>query len=429
MNLRLALERAKRRLTTDHLLVLANLGSRGFGFLISLGLARTAGIGMLGAYSSLQISSSSPTTPLSLPLANSATLMAAEHTAAHGLHAVAMAHRRVLMLLALLVIGGGCGLVALAHEADSGPLGLGLSLSMVGLLAVAQLLTQFAVGLYHGAQRALDCALAIGGTMALGIALCLPVVWWFGVTGALVLAVLTAAGPGLWLLLKLKPPPGAVRSAATEATLRHEAVTRIHRALPSVVSTVIRNGTTWFCCIYLAQRYHGHEGVGLITIGLQWIMLMQLPISSWGGRIVSDLGDAGLKGETEFAQHLWKWARKCVLVTAALSALVALCSPGMALLYKADPWSMAGLMSINALASTLAASTYVYERAAFCLHKQRAWLWLSGGADAVQIVFTLLLAPQSLFFIVTGPVVSTLLLMLGARWFVLPPPTSRSLAS
>lgn len=429
MKPRLALGRAKRLLTTDNLLVLANLGSRGFGFLISLALARTAGIGMLGAYSSLQISSSSPTTPLSLPLANSATLMAAEHTATHGLNAVAAAHRRILMLLALLVVGGGCGLVALANKADGSPIGLGLSLLMVGLLALAQLLTQFAVGLYHGAQRGLDCAVAIGGTMALGIVLCVPVVWCFGVTGALVLATFTAAGPGLWLLLKLKPGPAKVSSAAAGAALRREAVARLRQALPSVVSTVIRNGTTWFCCIYLAQVHHGHEGVGLVTIGLQWIMLMQLPISSWGGRIVSDLGEASLKSPTDFQGRLWKWARKSVLVTAVLGTLVALCSPGVAFLYKADPWSMAALMSINALASTLAASTYVYERAAFCLHKQRAWLWLSGGADAVQIVFTLLLAPYSLFFIVAGPVVSTSLLMLGARWFVLPPPTGRSLAS
>ncbi len=422
---RLAQWRARGLLSTDNLLVLANLGSRGFGFLVSLMLARTAGIGMLGAYSSLQISSSAPTTPLSLPLANSATLMAAEHTATHGLYAVAAAHRRVLVLLALLVIGGACALVLLANHADASPIDARLSLLMVGLLAVAQLLTQFAVGLYHGAQRGLDCALAIGGTMALGIVLCLPVVWWFGVTGALVLATFTAAGPGLWLLLTLRPEADAARSEATESALRGEAVARIRQALPSVASTVVRNGTSWFCCIYLANLHHGHEGVGLITIGLQWIMLMQLPISSWGGRIVSDLGDAGLKSPAEFEQHLWKWARKCVLVTAALSVLIALCFPGLALLYKADPWLLTGLMAINAVASTLAASTYVYERAAFCLHKQKAWLWLSGGADAVQIVFTLLLAPFSLFFIVTGPVVSTLLLMLGARWFVLPSAPAR----
>ena len=422
---RLAQWRARGLLSTDNLLVLANLGSRGFGFLVSLVLARTAGIGMLGAYSSLQISSSAPTTPLSLPLANSATLMAAEHTASQGLHAVAAAHRRLLLPLGLLVVGGSCGLVALANDAEGSPIGLGLSLGMVALLAVAQLLTQFAVGLYHGAQRGLDCALAIGSTMALGIVLCLPVVWWFGVTGALWLATFTAAGPGLWLLIRLRPAPDANRSVEAEAALRCEAVARLRQAAPSVVSTVIRNGTSWFCCIYLTQVHHGHVGVGLITIGLQWIMLMQLPISSWGGRIVSDLGDAGLNSTAKFEQHLWKWARKCVLVTAALSALIALCFPGLALLYKADPWLLTGLMAINALASTLAASTYVYERAAFCLHKQRAWLWLSGGADAVQIVFTLLLAPYSLFFIVTGPIISTLLLILGARWFVLPSAAGR----
>lgn len=411
--------------TTDGLLVLANLATRGFGFLVSLVLARTAGIGVLGAYSSLQISSSAPITPLSLPLANTATLMATEHTAEHGLRAIGVAHRWIIGLFALVGAGGGCALLLLASSEaaaqDKQVMPLATGLVAVALLAASQLLTQFSVGLYHGAQRGRDCAQAIGVTMVVATLLCIPVVITWGIEGALTLAVMAAASPGMWLTWRLRtlPRPAHDISPAHQQALRHEAALRIRQALPSVISTIIRNGTSWFCCIYLAGRFHGPEGVGLVTIGLQWMMLMQLPISSWGGRIVSDLGAAHDRGPEDFNAALRQWFGKCMLVATVSSVAVAVAFPVLAQLYKVDAWHMTMLMAINAVASILAAATYVYERAAFCLKRQRAWLWLSGAADVCQIVFTLALAPQALLFIVAGPIVSAALLMVSARVFVL----------
>ena len=75
------------RQSTNLMLVLAGLMQRGFGFLATLVLARLAGIESVGLYTGLQISASAITSPVSVPMANSATLVTARHLGHSGLRA------------------------------------------------------------------------------------------------------------------------------------------------------------------------------------------------------------------------------------------------------------------------------------------------------------------------------------------------------
>ncbi|TXI98704.1 MAG: hypothetical protein E6Q31_08560 [Aquabacterium sp.] len=402
------------------LLVLANLASRAFGFLVSLLLARMAGVQVLGAYSSLQISSSAPTSPMSLPLANSATIIASAHAPGLGLLGVLRAYIPVLWPASLLALFGGALLVWLGHGAGSGAsvLTLRASLLTVVVLAVAQLWSQVLQGLFHGAGRSLECAQAIAGTMVTAIVLCGPVVLWFGIQGALVLAVWAAAGPAVWLCWRLRLDGSGLTLPASHQQVSEDVWRQVRISLPSVVSTVIRNGTSWFCCIYLARLHFGEGGVGLVTIGLQWMMLMQLPVSSWGGRMVSEMAEAQREGQTALRGAQRHWLRKSGWVTAVVSAGVLVCTPALAWLYRLDTAALWWLLLINSVGSCLAALAYVQERIAFCIREQRAWMLLSLGADVVQLLMTLMWASVSVYVIPLGSVVSSALLLLGAQYYL-----------
>lgn len=402
------------------LLVLANLASRAFGFLVSLLLARMAGIQVLGAYSSLQISSSAPTSPMSLPLANSATVVASAHAASLGLQRVLRAYIPVLWPASLLALFGGASLVWLGHGAGSGASVLTLrdSLLTVGVLAVAQLWSQVLQGLFHGAGRSLECAQAIAGTMVSAIVLCGPVVLWFGIQGALVLAVWAAAGPAVWLCWCLRREGVASTLPANHQQVKQDIWMQVRVSLPSVASTVIRNGTSWFCCIYLTRLHFGEAGVGFVTIGLQWMMLMQLPVSSWGGRMVSEMAEAQREGQAELRGAQRHWLRRCGWVTAVVSVGVLVCTPALAWLYRLDVAALSWLLLINCVASWLAALAYVQERVAFCMREQRAWMLLSLGADVAQLLVTVIWASVSVYVIPLGSVVSSALLLLGARRYL-----------
>ena len=411
----------RRLRSTNVLLVLANLASRAFGFLVSLMLARLSGVQVLGAYSSLQISSSAPTSPMSLPLANSATLMASANAPALGLLGVARAHLPVLWVASVVALLGGGGLVWLSYSADSGGsvLPLTTSLLVVGVLAVAQLWSQVLQGLFHGAGRSAECGQAIGGTMVLAIVLCGPVVFVFGIQGALVLAVWAAGGPAVWLCWRLQRGAILVPTLpAIQHQLTKDVWLQVRLTLPSMATAVFRNGTSWFCCIYLAKLHFGDAGVGLITVGLQWMMLMQLPVSSWGGRIVSDLAEAQRKSDSALFDAQRHWMRKSALITAIVSAGVVLCTPVVAWLYRLETEVLLYLLVINGAASWLAALTYVQERAAFCMREQQAWMRLSLGADAVQLLMTVSWASVSVYVIPAGSVVSSALLLLGANRYL-----------
>jgi O-antigen/teichoic acid export membrane protein len=404
--------------SSDLMLVLSGLLQRGFGFLASLAMARQVGLDAVGLYTSLQISSNSLTSPLSAPLANSATLVATEHRNTHSLQSLMAAHVPALALTSALAALGTCILmqwsasqtVAWQHWPAWVPL------LFVSLLSVSFLGSQFMAGLFHGVDRSLPLARVTMAATVVGILLCWPVATHAGIVGALALSVGVVAVPGLWLaVLAMRHrafPPSETKGLSQAVWLR------IWQALPNVASTLIRNGANWFCCIYLAQLHHGPAGVGLVTIGLQWMMLMQLPTMAWGGRMVADMGQAQQQSPLAMRQATLKWLRQCCLSTALIGLGVAAVSTWIARMYHLEDSPLHWVLVANAVVSLLMAATFVQERAFFCQARQRAWFVLSLLGDAVQVAVTLQLAHHSVLVISLGSVASALLVFVGGQWML-----------
>lgn len=409
----------KRARSADFLLVIANLFQRGFGFLASLAIARISGMEAVGLYTSLQITSSTPTTPLSMPLANSANLVSSERASSVRLRALFDAHVPVLLLFGLIAASSSAALLGWAHGSTQSWTLLPASMAFLAviLLSWGQLLSQLASGIYHGAHQAMTVARITATVTGTVMLLCIPVAWSAGMPGVLTLSVVAALAPGLLLMGRaFLNHPSPIPRDTDAAALRQDATQGVKHAMPSVLSTVIRNGVSWLCAIYIAQQHHGAAGMGLITIGLQWMGMMQLPVGSWGGRIVAEFANPA--NASDQRDKLRRWLIQCMGTTALIALIVALASPWIAGLYRADVQTMSVLLMINGMVSVIMAGTYVQERVAFCQGKQRQWLFLSLGADSVQVLLTLLFAAHSIWVIAAGSLASALLVLIGAHWLL-----------
>lgn len=417
----------KRARSADFILVVANLFQRGFGFLASLAIARLNGLDAVGLYTSLQITSSTPTTPLSMPLGNSANLVASEQRPLVGLRALFAAHTPILLTFGLIVAASSTALLGLAHGTQAWTLlPASLAFLAVVLLSWGQLFSQLASGIYHGANQAMDVARITATVTGAVMALCVPMAMLAGMHGVLALSVIAALAPGVLLLIRavMKAPPENT-SPPDMVRLKQQATEGVKHAMPSVLSTVIRNGVTWFCAIYITQQHHGATGMGLITIGLQWMAMMQLPVGSWGGRIVAEFANpTPTSDQRGLLRH---WLSKCMGTTALIALVIAFAAPWIAELYRANIATLSILLMINGIVSVIMAGTYVQERVAFCRGKQRQWLFLSLGADSVQVLLTVLFAAHAIWIIAAGSLASALLVLIGAHWLLkTPAPDTKS---
>lgn len=398
----------------------SNLLTRGLSFIVTLLIARTVGVAALGMYSSTLISAASLTTPISQAMANSATLMAArEAGGVASWRKVLAANAWVLGVCALLAVAGPWFLYARTDTQDSFGVMPAVGYTVVAALALGQLLSQFMLGLAHGTHLSRQSAWVVTAVMLIGLLSCWPVIQIWGLTGALVQAALVMAAPGLLLWLHARCQSAAISAAEARAGYQ-DAWARFSHALPSIGSTFINNGTNWLCCIYWVLQHHGHTGVGLVAIGLQWAVIMQLPVNSWGGRIVHALGAAAEQGPSALKKETAFQVRRCVGVTVLMGLGISALSPWIADLYQADRHMLIALILINGLATVVSSVNYVFERVFFCLDSQRVWLATSMFTYAIQLVFTAFAIPHSLLAVAWGNLLAVSLIMvivfLHLRW-------------
>ena len=183
-------------------------------------------------------------------------------------------------------------------------------------------------------------------------------------------------------------------------------------------ATVANNATNWLACIYLAERAHGAVGVGQVAIGLQWMALMLLPLTSWNGRVMRALALAHGEGAPVLKGVLAGQVRRCVLITMLASAVAAAATPWIAELYRVDVAVLWGLMLVNALAAVLFAVNFVYERVCFCLGTQGVWLKMSMAAYLVQLVFTFSFIRESIWVVALGNLLGIGILLILMRWVI-----------
>jgi O-antigen/teichoic acid export membrane protein len=248
-----------------------------------------------------------------------------------------------------------------------------------------------------------------------------PLITHGGLSGALVLAVISVLGPGMCyvVLVGMQARHGGAHLAqdGDASALRREAWRRMRQSLPSTSTALLNTGTNWVCNIYLVHRLQGFEGVGMLAIALQWSTLMQLAFSSWGGKILHALSQAQEReGAAGLKLEMGRQVQRCVKVALASSVVIVLAGPAIALLYKVDMQTLTGLLLINAVAAVLSGANYVYERVFFMLESQRAWLGFSALAYAVQLGVTMATLPWSVMGVALGNALACAITLVTVRW-------------
>ena len=390
----------------------SNLLARALGFVASLLVSRSLGVASLGVYSGVLITTASPTTPMSAVLANNATMLAVRHRADASMWQLLVSHAG-LLLGSLLAAALGCGLMLASGNLLSSPL---LDVRVLWLVAaglvLGQLLSQVAMGVCHGADLSRQAAWVSGGITLTALLLVYPVLHYFGLAGVMVQAMLVAVLPALAMAFLLRRGTQAAHaSRVPRAALSQQVKALFWQAAPNMGATVVNNATNWVSCIYLAERFHGHEGLGLVAISLQWSALMLLPVTSWSGRVMRALTLAHEQGPAALQHEMARQIRRCVGVTLLAVLPVLVLGHVIAMLYKADAALLWPMLAINGLSALLAAVNVVYERAYFCLGEQRPWLRVSVLAYAAQMLLTLVMIHWTLLAVAVGNLLAIAMVM------------------
>lgn len=375
--------------------------ARGYGFVMTLVIARLCGASSVGAYSALLITCSSPTAPMSLAMANSTTLMATQHGLQVGMKPILRANSVGLLVSAVLAMAGAWGLIYVSGLNQMPQMSPGYLALAVSGLVLALLLGPVVMGMAHGLGLSTPAAKLVCVVQVLALGLVYPLVSGWGLPAALALTVWVSMGSVMVLALgrSNKATPANVPD---RVALRQEAFGRLRQAVPNVLSTVLNNATNWLACIYLAGRYHGHDGVALVAISLQWLALVQMPVSSYSGRLMYELAVAHQDGQASLARTMRRAVIRCLLITAGMLVLVGGTSPWIADLYRIDREWFVSLVLLGGGAAVMSGFTLVYERVFFCLHSQRPWLLFSTLAYFAQLALTFALIPRTILAVPLG---------------------------
>lgn len=395
------------------------LALRAYGFFVSLLLARVGGLQALGSYSFLLITASSTSTPLSMALANAVTQATAH---GQGPDRVKSAWRAARMPLLLCSTISGALALWLALGGDMGkavsPLGLMAMVPLLLALVVGQFLTQTAQGVCAGDGHPHLMTVPIIAVTTIGLLVTMAIMASRGFVGALLVTALVGMVPALVVWWRTTRRSGLSEPASRDVPLssRINLWPYLGRAVPEIGANVLNSLTNWVCFMYLVMHAHGAAGLGFITVGLQWSVVMLLPANSWGGAIMHRLLTAQSRpgGDIDpvvITQEL----RRCLRVTLACSLVVVLASPLLAWLYKLELERLFLLLLLNAASAAVLSQNFVYERVFVCRQLQNRWLWMSGGAYAVQMVLTLVFIEKSIYAVVIGNLAALLVVWMASR--------------
>ncbi|MGE5452601.1 MAG: hypothetical protein ACM3VZ_12270 [Acidobacteriota bacterium] len=247
-----------------------------------------------------------------------------------------------------------------------------------------------------------------------------PLIWHMGLVGAYGVLMLNSVLPPVLLLGMYLRPEGAPGANARQADepLSLSLLTRMHAgSWPSVLGACVGAGVTWLCLVFLVNRAHGADGLGWVSLGVQWGTLMLLPVSSWGGVTMKRLIDALDSRDTAaLSATVRRQLLQNALTTAVLAGLIVVVSPWIAALYKLPAAGMGTLMAVTAGYAVLGAMNNVYERLFFCLNRQGWWMVLTVMSAGVQSGVTAVLIERSYLGVAMGLGAGALCLLLTSMW-------------
>lgn len=395
-------------------MLFASLSTRGAGFLTSLLIARLAGVSALGAYSALVNTAASVATPFTQVLTNNSTILGAEGSRGGANSYRVFARSSFALALFLSVISAGV-LILLYRYMLGGAASSSLLLVSVGVFVViGQMLGAVSLGFLYGAG---EFMLASRISFWVAMAVCLaayPVIQYTGLHGALILMLLAALFPPLLMGARVLISRRVMANGEeVHSGAGQEVRSRFLRALPSVAAIVVNNGVNWICTIFLVQSAFGSAGIGVVAVAAQWLNLMLIPATSWGGVSLKVLSDAISSGDERTA---WSAAvglmRKNFLVTLALAGSIALASGLIARAYSLSDTDVALLIGINAICAIVAAINNIFERFLLALDRQDWWLFFSLASFSAQLAVTLLFIAKGLWVVPVGVLVASIILCL-----------------
>lgn len=406
-------------------MVLASLALRGQAFLVGLLITRLYGPEGLGLYAATLNVAASLVTPLTSLVQNNAAWLSARSSTAAARRRLIEIHLPWLLAGGLLSLAGVLGLA----QASGLPLpwlpGGGWVLLAAASVIFYQLFNALGQGLLQGVGRFLGPAQASVALTLILTVMSWPAIVYGGVHGAyLILAIGSIALPCIALAIYLigseRVDDRGVSGRPSETVLSVSLLLQRWRvSWPSVVAALISSAVTWLCLVYLVHRSHGSVGVGWVSLGVQWGTLMLLPVTSWGGltmkRIldsVSDRSGVGLRAVV---------ARLVIQnggVTLGLAALVVLASGALGWLYRLPAGDLAAILMLTAVYAVLGSLNNVLERLYFCVHEQRAWMWLTSLGAVAQVLVTAMLIEHSYLAVAGGLAAGALSTLLAAwLWF------------
>lgn len=397
------------------------LSTRGAGFVASFSLARFAGATPLALYLATVVAASVVSTPLAQVLFNGGLLSATSAptaTWARGLFRVVLG-MAVLGALPLVLI-----FVAMHSQVVNEASQLAARdvawLWVAGVGAVCgQVLTQALTGLLNGLGAQLPTARVTACLSTLLMPLSVPAVWWLGLQGAWIMLLLSSWLPVLvlgalvlrWLQRGWRAVEAADATAATAADdPAHAMWQQVRSGWPNAVALMAAGAAGWLCSIYLVQRHQGAAGVAVLGVATQWMTLILMPATSWGGVVLRELAEARLRSDARSALGpiLRRLMVRNVLVTLAVAAVVLAASGWLERAYRLDGAGLPALLAVSVLASLVLSANGVLERALITWDRQWALMLISFAGLAAQVACTVIWVERSVQAVQWGLMLSAI---------------------
>ena len=386
-------------------MLFASVVTRGAGFVTSFIIARLVGGGALGVYSSVVNTASTVVSPFLQVVANNATIMAVSAHSQSEETVVRFARANILMaaILSLVSFAAFYSLYSMALSGSSTQeVTMWLLLAAAASVIVAQVCGAVVQGFYNGTGHFVAAARVFAVVSALVVLAAFPVVYFWGLTGALGLLVAASVMPLLLLGLEMLRGRGGIPECTLKDAFR-QVNNRLQASMPTVGATMVNAIVSWLCSIYFVQHTFGMVGVGTVAVATQWLTLLLMPATSWSGMTIKILSEfAAKRDKDELRRTVHSLVFKNVMVTFGLGAVIALASGLIAKAYGLHEGGIVELLCVNALCAVVASVNNVYERLLFCLNRQATWFVFSSLAFLVQIAVTVMWINNGLVVVSLG---------------------------
>ncbi len=396
-------------------MLFASLVTRGAGFVTSFIIARLAGGGALGIYSSLVNTASILVTPFWLVVTNNSTIMAvnANNKSEEVVVRFARANALMAVILSLMSFVAFYGLFSIVMSNDELQ---GVSEWLVLLVAAsviaAQVFGAVVQGFYNGVGHFVVAARVFAAISALAVLAAFPVIYYLGLAGAFGLLIFSSIMPLLLLGPGMLRGRGGVSDCTAKEAFR-QVCRRLWVSLPTVGATGVNAAVSWLCTIYFVQKAFGMPGVGMVAVAGQWLTLLLMPATSWSGVTIKMLSESAAKRDKfELRREVYSLVIKNVTVTFALGAIIALASGLIAKAYGLQYSGIVQLLCVNVLCAVVASINNVYERLIFCIDRQPTWFVFSTLSLLVQLGVTIMWINNGVVVVALGMLAGGVSLMI-----------------